>query len=646
MWQCGQAMNQGRQDRRPESKSKRAGISAPCSRAFPSLRSLFSARFSLPGRTVKQPLRHLSHVAVSAVLALLLASGPSFSQTVEIIVPTDQPSIQAAITAAASGNIVVVEPGTYQEAITLKDGVEVRGRETARTFLSGGGGGPVVTVNSAVTSTISSFTFINALVGIQVANNPSLLSIMNNVFQVGTINLGKAITVASSPGTSIINNTFNGNGTAIDRDADIMIVNNIFANNTTAIIDSSGSDTNTAYNAFFHNTTDGPGGANGVAGDPFFVDPTVYDFHLQEGSPPPNPCVDTGDPALTDIIDGSPSDIGAYGGPLADPLPFPVSGLTVQSTTATSIDLVWSPNNSYLVTNSVVPGGYWVYYGYASGVYNGTDAFTFLGPSPSPIDVGPDAFATLLDLNPVSLVPSTPVLAQPVWRNASLALTWSASTGATGYKVHYGTVSPAENTVDVGNATAYTLTGLTNGVPYRIAVSAYAEARYYFAVLAYDSAPVSNKSALSPEVTASLSQPLESGLSNIQIETPDTFAPYPLLPDSGGKCFIATAAYGSYSAPEVRALHAFRDRYLATSAAGRLFVRWYYRHGPAAAALLNAHPAYKPAVRAALLPAVGVARALTNAPALFTAGLMLLAILSAAAFGLRRIRRTGRTRPR
>ena len=46
-------------------------------------------------------------------------------------------------------------------------------------------------------------------------------------------------------------------------------------------------------------------------------------------------------------------------------------------------------------------------------------------------------------------------------------------------------------------------------------------------------------------------------------------------PDKGA-CYIATAVYGSYDAPEVIVLRHFRDHILARSVAGRLFIHCYY----------------------------------------------------------------------
>lgn len=52
---------------------------------------------------------------------------------------------------------------------------------------------------------------------------------------------------------------------------------------------------------------------------------------------------------------------------------------------------------------------------------------------------------------------------------------------------------------------------------------------------------------------------------------------------SSGACYIATAVYGSYGAPEVLILRRFRDESLAKSAVGRGFIRTYYRLSPALA---------------------------------------------------------------
>lgn len=49
---------------------------------------------------------------------------------------------------------------------------------------------------------------------------------------------------------------------------------------------------------------------------------------------------------------------------------------------------------------------------------------------------------------------------------------------------------------------------------------------------------------------------------------------------SNGGCYIATAVYGSYDAPQVMVLRSFRDNTLAHSAFGRLFIKVYYKFSP------------------------------------------------------------------
>lgn len=49
---------------------------------------------------------------------------------------------------------------------------------------------------------------------------------------------------------------------------------------------------------------------------------------------------------------------------------------------------------------------------------------------------------------------------------------------------------------------------------------------------------------------------------------------------SGGGCFVATAAFGDFNAPEVVFLRAFRDEWLSQSALGRGFIQAYYAVSP------------------------------------------------------------------
>ena len=72
--------------------------------------------------------------------------------------------------------------------------------------------------------------------------------------------------------------------------------------------------------------------------------------------------------------------------------------------------------------------------------------------------------------------------------------------------------------------------------------------------------------------------------------------------NKSGGCFIATAAYGSAMADDVRYLRAFRDQYLLTNELGRRFVSYYYRWSPPLAEGLRSHENWRALVRLGLAP--------------------------------------------
>ncbi len=548
-----------------------------------------------------------------AFIAGVAFSMPSAGDTA--VVPDDFDSIAEALAAVAgtSNATVIVEPGTYDESFEIPDDVVLRGRETARTFLRGTGTGPVVTAAGTQGSRISNFTFTATGGGVAISvSATSDLIISNNVFALGTDQTAIGV-VAASP--RIEHNVFFENGTAIDVGGNSLTIrNNAFMGNVVTLTPEPVDEGAIANNGFFDNDAASTFGVDPVTDDPLFVATDDLDFHLRAGSP----YIDAGT-GTDDALDNSTADIGAYGGEEAEGTPFPVSGPTVTATTATTITLRWPANTWYRL------GGYRLYYDNdGSGApYGGTGATE----GASPVDVGNVAEFTLTNLSaPAS--PAAPVLAQPEPINGALKLSWSAVSDATGYVVHYGIASANENAVDVGNVTRHTLSGLQNGTTYRINVTAYTTARYFLAVSAYGGFGTNPESDLSDEVSTTIGAPVSGTASNEISDFPEAVVPFPNLPDKGG-CFIATAAYGHYSAGEVQLLRIFRDRYLLTHAPGRAFVAWYYRHSPRWARALDAHPWAKPVVRLALLPAIGVAGFALKTPAAMqlAVGLSLFSLL-------------------
>jgi len=569
----------------------------------------------------------LSRIDRLAIVALLLSCQPALAAT--LAVPTDFATIQAAIDAANPLDTVLVEPGTYNVNLTLRNDIDVRGREAARTWLAPQDGSlPTVSIPNANNLRFSNFTMIDASTAIQIAASVDV-QIANVVFDSAT---GIAINTDINSIVDVINSVFFANAVAIQRNtSNVNITNNILRGNDITItspillVDN---NVNVDANCWSNNAdldnggVDTSYGTGAVIGNPLFVDTAGRDFHLQESSV----CIDIG--VGNDIIDNTVADAGAYGGQFADELPFPIDqpALTDTSTAspqAVNISVDWSPNLSYLVTNPVLPGGYRVYYkqNISGPPYTGSDAGG--GTIGSPIDVGNVTTFTLSDLAPMVPAAVATRLLTATGHNESAILTWEAVGGVNNYRIHYGIDTTDESAVDTGDVTTFTVIGLVNGTTYRFAVSTLTRATYYVAVTAMDSTQNRNESVFSEEQAIDVGDVSQSPLSNELTAVPEITVPYPLLPDDGG-CFIATAAYGADWLAEVQALRDFRDRYLLTNAAGRWFVKQYYRYSPPVADYLHEHEYLKPAVRWLLMPLVAVALFMLGSPPLVKGATVML----------------------
>tara|TARA_B100000609_G_C17222227_1_gene441013 strand:+ start:2016 stop:4058 length:2043 start_codon:yes stop_codon:yes gene_type:complete len=213
------------------------------------------------------------------------------------------------------------------------------------------------------------------------------------------------------------------------------------------------------------------------------------------------------------------------------------------------------------------------------------------------------------DLTPPP-APSTPTITAG---DKSILLKWEQTDNDATYEVYYSANSftstdPAgegatKATCDSTTSLQCRVTGLEN------------DKTYYFALRAIDASQ--NKGVFSAVVSGK------------PVDYQDFYEGYRAAGGkdagfSGGYCFIATAAYGSYDNKYVQILRDFRDQYLLTNAPGKAFVAWYYHNGPIWANWIRRHPTAKRGVQVLLLPTIAFAAFFVKLPGWLHWGLLLL----------------------
>ena len=562
---------------------------------------------------------------IKSLCLYLLLLNPSLLLAQDITVPnTEQTTIQQAIDAISGSGTITILRGDYSESLVIRSDITLQGEETAQVKIISPDSGPAIDLTGINNVTIRNLSITSSSIGIQITNSTNI-NIHNNVFALGANASpdGTAIDlVDTSSSVTIEQNTFFANNLAIKKAEDSVIKYNIFYNNTTALETGFG-DSNTDLNCIDVGTGLGTNiieiDPDPVI-DPMFADQSLNDFHLKQDSP----CIDT-IAGFTDVIDSTDADMGAYGGPDMDLLPFPpqieTANVVVDSNvTPHTVNITWNKNLSYLVTNTNNPGGYLVHYDteqpdITNPVYDGIEA----GNPPSittrsPVNIDAPGNTLLLEFLPTNLelTAGKPVVSIAP-SSQTLDVSWPAVENASSYTVHYGINAITDNTQTDITDTSFSITGLINNETYQVAVSAIHQPKIFIAVTTFDNTNTdpnnANISDFSTQISQDIGDPKPTP-SDTVTAIPELIQPFPDLPGEG--CFIATAAWGYYSAPQVQLLRDFRDQYLLTNKPGRLFVQWYYTHGPDAAQQLNANPQFKPLVRAMLYPLIVFAQYMLN----------------------------------
>ncbi|MFT7580907.1 MAG: hypothetical protein ACI9MR_002581, partial [Myxococcota bacterium] len=284
-----------------------------------------------------------------------------------LAVPGDYASIQAAVDAAAAGDVVVIAAGTYTEDLTLRSGIDVRGGSMDTTTVYGS-----VTADGVTAATLSHLTIrgdldpdragINALnaevaindarvtgfrwnvvvagnldrtssmsrsfiersadVGIQVTGAAGI-NVFNSVVSVNQAH-GLHITTGATGSVDVIHSLFWGNGWpsqgagVLADEPTLILLNTIVTSNRRGLdcADACTNNNSIIWGNFDDYTRSAAPGPSNIARDPLLANLNDGDFRLTQGSPAIDAASFAGGDALVGF--GEPrnaqnaSDIGPY----------------------------------------------------------------------------------------------------------------------------------------------------------------------------------------------------------------------------------------------------------------------------------------------------------------------------------------------
>jgi len=256
--------------------------------------------------------------------------------TDSIIVPTEFDTIFNAIKSplADDGDIIFVEPGLYQENLTIlgKDIVLKSTQGRTGTTIDGGvnnytiamgnsiidgftivdgatrrtGGGVLINGDGIVKNCIITGNYAEGMGGGVYVNGNG--SIYNTIINSNLSPTGSGVYIKDGHG-ELINNTIVNNDIFIDGDCNGLILrNNIYYQSKPNISFADEADKDGVIIDYSRFDTDLPYASNSITEDPQFES----SYTLGQNSP----CIDTGHPDIQyNDVDGSRNDMGAYGGP-------------------------------------------------------------------------------------------------------------------------------------------------------------------------------------------------------------------------------------------------------------------------------------------------------------------------------------------